>query len=245
MQSSTRIAMWSGPRFLSTALMRSWGSRADTATTDEPFYGYFLATTGAERPGREDSLALQPHDWETVVEWLDGPVPDGKAIWYQKHHALHLVGDLPWEWIDCVTSCFLIRDPRLVISSYSRIRPDFSAADLGYERLVEVFDYVRRDSVAPLVLDASDLRRAPKPYLEALCRGIGVGFDPAMLSWEAGRRPDDPSPGDLWYRKVQQTTGFVGGPEPLRDIPRQYHAILESCSELYDQLYQHRLLVAE
>ena len=29
-----RIAMWSGPRNLSTALMRSFGSRADTSTTE-------------------------------------------------------------------------------------------------------------------------------------------------------------------------------------------------------------------
>ena len=102
--------MWSGPRSLSTALLRSWESRKDTTTADEPFYGYFLAATGAERPGREDSLSLMPHDWESVLQWLEGPIPDGKAIWYQKHHALHLVGDLPWEWIDQQTNCFLIRD---------------------------------------------------------------------------------------------------------------------------------------
>jgi hypothetical protein len=241
----TRVAMWSGPRFLSTALLRSWESRADTATADEPFYGYFLAATGAERPGREDSLALMPHDWQTVLRWLDGPVPDGKVIWYQKHHALHLVGDLPWDWIDRVTNCFLIRNPRLVIPSYSRIRPEFTAADLGYERLVDIFNYAQRDSGTPVVLDASDLLRSPKPHLEALCRAIGVSFDPAMLSWQAGRRPTDPSPGDPWYRSVQKTTGFVGGPEALPDVPRQYREIFEMCSEFYDQLYQHRLRPAE
>lgn len=241
----TRIAMWSGPRFLSTALLRSWGSRVDTATADEPFYGYFLAATGAERPGREDSLSLMPHDWETVLRWLEGPVPDGKAIWYQKHHALHLVGDLPWEWMDRVTNCFLIRNPRLVIPSYSRIRPEFSAADLGYEQLFEVFNYVRRNSRVPVVLDASDLRRSPKLYLEALCGAVGVGFDPAMLSWEAGRRSSDPSPCDPWYRKVQQTTDFVGGPDVFPDVSHRYRGILETCSEFYDQLFQHRLRVAE
>ncbi len=241
----TRIAMWSGPRFLSTALMRSWESRPDTATADEPFFGYFLAQTGAERPGREDSLARQPHDWEPIVDWLRGPIPDKKTIWYQKHHALHLVGDVPWGWIDHVTNCFLIRDPRLVVASYRQIRPEFDAADLGYAQLVDIFDHVRERGGHPVVLDASDLRRAPRSALTMLCDAAGVEFDPAMLTWRAGRRADDPAPGDLWYRKVQRSTGFVGGPEPIPETPQRYHDIVEYCQEHYVKLLPYRLRIAD
>ncbi|MEU1204646.1 hypothetical protein [Nocardia sp. NPDC005825] len=233
--------MWSGPRFMSTALLRSWESRADTATADEPFYGYFLAATGADRPGRDDALASMPQQWSEVVRWLEGPIPDGKAIWYQKHHSLHLVGEMPWQWISGMTNCFLIRDPRLVIKSYSRIRPEFTADDLGYKQLVEVFDFVRSTAITPIVVDASDLRRSPGPQLETLCAAVGVPFDPAMLRWAPGRRSSDPPLGDPWYQNVQQTTGFAGTDDPVPAVPRQYWKVLELCTNHYDYLSMYRL----
>lgn len=232
--------MWSGPRSLSTALLRAWETRTDTAVADEPFFGYYIIRRGPTRPGRERYL---PHDWRTVVRHLEGPIPHGRPIWYQKHHALHLSSEVPRDWMDHVTNCFLIRDPRLVVRSYSRIRADFTAADLGYPQLAELFDHVRtRTGSAPLVLDADDLARRPAAYLRAMSAALGVGFDERMLHWPAGRRPTDPELGDPWYASVQNSTGFFVHPDPADvDVPRRYAAIAAECSHHYQRLSAYRM----
>jgi hypothetical protein len=46
-----RIALWPGPRNISTAMMRAWGNRADPVVIDEPLYAYYLKMTGIEHPG--------------------------------------------------------------------------------------------------------------------------------------------------------------------------------------------------
>lgn len=242
MAEQRRIGMWSGPRSLSTALLRSWESRADTAVTDEPFFGYYIMARGATRPGRE---RFMPHDWRTIVAGLEGPIPDGRQIWYQKHHARHLSPQVPRHWIDGLRNCFLIRDPRLVVSSYSRIRPSFTASALGYPQLMDIYDYVCSVTDSPpVILDASDLNREPRPYLEALCVALGVDFDHSMLSWTAGPRAGDPEPGDPWYTGVHDSTGFFPHPEPDEvAVPDRYRAVVAECASYYEPLYDLRLLV--
>lgn len=235
-----RIAMWSGPRALSTALLRAWESRPDTAVLDEPFFGYYITRRGPTRPGRERFL---PHDWRTVVRQLDGPIPGARPIWYQKHHALHLSGEVSRDWMDRVTNCFLIRDPRLVARSYSQIRARFTVADLGYPQLSELFDYVcTRTGSVPLVVDASELTRRPRAYLAALCRALVVDFDERMLRWPAGRRSTDPALGDPWYAAVQNSTKFFAHPNPDEvAVPDSYASVIAECAPYYQRLCAFRL----
>src|SRR6478672_6518397 len=109
-KSPIRIAMWSGPRNISTAMMRAFENRGDCAVVDEPFYAHYLAQTGLDHPGRDEVIAAGETDWRHVVEALTGPWPDGPALQYQKHMAQHLVPDLPREWIASMPNVLLIRD---------------------------------------------------------------------------------------------------------------------------------------
>src|SRR5687768_1916961 len=133
----TRIAMWSGPRNVSTALMRSWGSRADTAVVDEPLYAFYLASTARDHPGRDDVLVSQPTDWREVARTLTGPIPGGKAIYYQKHMAHHLLPEVGREWLDELRHAFLIREPRAMLSSLVKVWPEAGLADTGLAQQLE------------------------------------------------------------------------------------------------------------
>ncbi len=112
-----RIAMWSGPRNISTAMMRSWGNRADTLVCDEPLYAHYLKVTGKDHPGAQEVIEHHETDWRTVIDWLIGPVPHEKSVFYQKHMAHHLLPEIDRAWLDEVTNCFLIRDPREMLTS--------------------------------------------------------------------------------------------------------------------------------
>jgi hypothetical protein len=126
-----RIAMWSGPRNISTAMMRSFSSRADCAVSDEPFYGCYLKASGADHPMREAVIASMDCDWQSVADTLSGPVPSGRPVWYQKHMPHHMTGPIAPDDLQRVTHAFLIRDPArmaaLMRPSERRSRPRISA----------------------------------------------------------------------------------------------------------------------
>ena len=84
--------MWSGPRTLSTALMRSFENRPDTVVVDEPLYAYYLASSGVDHPGKDEIIASMPTDWRTVLTQLAlAPLPAGASVYYQKHMTHHLL----------------------------------------------------------------------------------------------------------------------------------------------------------
>ena len=181
---SIRIAMWSGPRNISTAMMRSWGNRPDTLVCDEPFYAHYLAVTGREHPGAEEIIAHHETDPDHVIAWLTGPVPGDKPIFYQKHMAHHLLADMDRDWLDEVTNCFLIRDPREMLTSLVKHLPNPTLQDTGLPRQVEIFWRVaNRTRSRPPVLDARDVLQDPKRMLGLLCDALGVKVTNAMLSW--------------------------------------------------------------
>ena len=128
MSTVTRVAMWSGPRNISTALMRSFGSRPDTHVIDEPLYAHYLAVTGRDHPGRDEVLAHHESDWRAVVATLLGPVPGDRTVFYQKHMAHHLLPEIDRSWLSRLSNCFLIREPREMLTSLIRItrRPSHS-----------------------------------------------------------------------------------------------------------------------
>src|ERR1700757_1261352 len=179
-----RIAMWSGPRSISTAMMRAWGNRSDTSVIDEPFYAYYLKASGKKHPGADEVIATGQTDWRKIIARLTEPVPNGRRIFFQKHITHHFLPEIDREWLGAVTNCFLIRDPREVISSYIKKREDPALEDLGFVQQTEIFDFVRsRTNAIPPVVDAKDVLQNPERTLRRLCEAIGVEFSKAMLSW--------------------------------------------------------------
>lgn len=205
-----KIAMWSGPRNLSTAMMYAFGNRTDCAVVDEPFYAAYLARTGLEHPMRDAILAAQPQDPATVAATLAGPNPEGKAHWYQKHMTQHMIAGVPRGWMRGVTNVFLIRHPARVIASYAAKRENPTLDDIGFRQQAELFREVLGLGGDPIVIDSHDIREDPCRMLEKLCAAIGVPFDPAMLGWPAGGHKDDGVWAAHWYGAVWNSTGFAG-----------------------------------
>jgi hypothetical protein len=210
MTAPVRIAMWSGPRNISTAMMRSFENRPDTAVIDEPFYAAYLAATGIDHPLREESLASQPTDWCEVVKTVLGPVPHGRAIFYQKHMTHHMLPEFGRDWIAQVRNAFLIRAPEDVLASYVEKRSDVALEDIGFVQQREIFEReADRLGRAPPVIDAADVLRNPHATLSALCRALDIPFTEQMLSWPPGRRTTDGAWAPAWYDAVERSTGFA------------------------------------
>src|SRR5881394_3745310 len=227
--SPLRIAMWSGPRNISTAMMRSWGNRADTFVVDEPFYPYYLQATRREDPGRDQVIAQGETDWQKVVAQLTGPVPDGRPIYYQKQMTHHLLPEIDRGWLSQVTNCFLIRDPAEVIVSYIKKKNDPTLEDLGFVQQAEIFDWVREHTgVIPPVIDAHDVVENPERILRLLCEAIAVDFTEAMLSWPPGLRETDGIWAEHWYTEVAKSTSFQ---KPSERTPQPVPSRLRDLSD--------------
>jgi hypothetical protein len=237
-----RIAMWSGPRNISTAMMRSWGQRPDTTVSDEPLYGYYLAKTGIDHPMAREVMASMETDWRCAAKQLTGPVPGNASIWYQKHMTHHLLPEVGLDWLDDLTHVFLVRDPTRVLASYVAKRESVTLDDLGFRQQAEIFDRVGRSTGAtPPVLDAQDVLENPRRLLGLLCDALGVSFADEMLAWPAGPRDTDGVWARHWYAKVEASTGF--GP-PRRDavaLPEEFRPLAEECEPYYRRLWEGRL----
>ena len=239
-----RIAMWSGPRNLSTAMMRSFGSRADTFVSDEPFYGCFLKDSGADHPMRNEVIAAMNCDWRSVLSYLRGPTPDGSPVWYQKQMWHHMVGPIGYEDFAGYTHAFLIREPERMIDSYLRQRESAAFEDFGLERQAEFFEReADRLGRAPPVIDAHDVLANPQSVLSKLCSAFGIAWDLAMLSWLPGRRETDGIWAKHWYGAVEASTGF-GPPEtePV-ELPDDARRLADRCRPYYERLAAHRITV--
>jgi hypothetical protein len=238
-----RLAMWSGPRNISTAMMRSWGNRPDTFVCDEPLYAHYLQATGREHPGAAEVIANGETDWRQVVEQLTGAVPQEKRIFYQKQMTHHLLPEIDREWLGAVTNCFLIRDPTEVIVSYIKKNNDPALEDLGFVQQAEIFDWVRAQTgVIPPVIDARDVLENPEKILRLLCERIGVEFIDAMLSWPPGIRETDGIWAKHWYGEVATSTGFRKPSVRVPvEVPGRLSAIHEKGREAYELLHKHRL----
>jgi hypothetical protein len=238
-----RLALWSGPRNVSTALMRAWENRPDTMVVDEPFYAHYLAATGLAHPGREEILARHEQDWRKVVAALLAPLPPGVGVLYQKQMSHHLLPDMGRDWLGAMTHAFLIRDPAPMLASLEEKLGRFDLDATGLPQQVEIFDFVLRSTGrVPPVVEAADLLAAPEALLRALCAALGVSFSARMLSWPAGPRASDGVWARHWYERVWRSTGF----EPAETaVPVRLSGRLAEldarCRPLYDQLRAHRL----
>jgi hypothetical protein len=242
-----RIAMWSGPRNISTAMMRAFGARADCAVSDEPFYGAYLHATGLDHPLRAEVIASQPNDWRDVVAALTGPAPGGKAIWYQKHMTHHMIDGFGRDWTDQVVNAFLIRAPEPVLASYAKKRADFTLQEIGLPAQLALFERAAdRLGRAPPVVEGAQVLADPRVALRALCAACGAAFDEAMLTWPPGRRTSDGVWAPAWYEAVEKSTGF-GPPEReagFADLPDGLKRIAEAARPYYEKLARHRLTIA-
>ena len=237
-----RIAMWSGPRNISTAMMRAWGNRPDTLVIDEPFYAYYLKATGKQHPGADEIIAFGETDWRKVIEQLTGPIPNAKRIFFQKQMAHHLLPEVDREWLGAVTNCFLIRDPREVIASYIKKREDPALPDLGFIQQAEILDFVRiRTGSIPPIVDAKDVLENPERMLRLVCEAVGIEFSEPMLSWPPGLRQTDGVWARHWYGEVAKTTSFQPYRARRSKVPAHLREIYDRCSEYYDRFYEYRL----
>ena len=235
MTEGVRLAVWSGPRNISTALMRAWENRPDTRVVDEPLYAYYLHETGLSHPAREEVIAAGETSWQVVVEQLTAPV---EGVFFQKHMAHHLLPQLPRDWIPTLSNVLLIRDPAEVVASYVRSRADVTVDDIGVVQQAALFAQLGTE--VP-VIDAADFLRNPEDHLRWLCAHIGVEFTDRMLHWPAGPRGSDGVWAPYWYDAVLASTGF----EPYRprtvELAGSALDVVQRSRPYYERLYESRL----
>jgi Sulfotransferase domain len=211
---------------------------------DEPFYAYYLASTGLDHPGRDEVIAAGETDWRRVVAALLGPVPGDKAVFYQKHMTHHLLPGVGRGWLGDVMHAFLIRDPREVLLSYVKSRPTVTVEDIGVPQQAAIYeDVCRATGEEPVVIDAGEFLKAPEAHLRAWCERLGLPFTERMLQWPPGPRPSDGVWAPYWYDAVLASTGFESPRSRDRTVPPEHAAIVESCMPLYESLYERRLRI--
>ena len=234
------IAMWSGPRNISTAMMRAWENRADTTVIDEPFYAHFLRHTGLDHPMREAIISAGETNWRAVVEHISTQPDEG--IFYQKHITTHWLEHYSIDWLAGLDHVFLIREPESVVASYANKRHSMTTSDLGYSQQAALFDIVtrQRDQI-PLVIDSRRFLEDPVSQLTNVCKALGIDFDINMLQWRAGARTSDGVWAPHWYDAVNRSTGF-GPPNyavPALSDSQQY--IADLCRPYYMNMMQYAI----
>ena len=232
-----KIAMWSGPRNLSTAMMYSFAARGDCAVWDEPFYAAYLKATGLSHPMGDAVIAAGEPDPVRVGAACTGPNPQGQSLFYQKHMTHHMIPEFDRTWMRSVANVFLIRHPARVVASYQQKREEPTLADLGFVQQAEIFDQVA-DWLghAPVVIDSADIRENPQVMLERLCRALGIPFTQKMLHWPAGPKPFDGAWASHWYNAVHRSTGFDSAEGPLPTVPAEYARLVDLALPYYERL---------
>lgn len=226
--------MWSGPRNLSTAMMYSFGARADFGIMDEPFYAAYLEKSGADHPMRDEILASQKTDPESVASICIQT--NGTPHLYMKHMPHHMLDGFPLDWAQDCVNIHLLRHPARVIASYAAKRESPTLEDIGYAQQLALFE-----TLGGVVIDSTDIRADPERALRRLCDAIELAFDPAMLHWPAGPRAEDGVWAAHWYNAVHKSTGFAGAEAPLPDLEGQAADVLAQALPFYEAMQVHTL----
>ena len=234
------IAMWSGPRNISTAMMRAWENRADTHVIDEPFYAHFLLHTGLDHPMREEIIATGDTDWRTVVDRI-GVAPD-EGIFYQKHITTHWLEHYSIDWLVNLEHIFLIREPEQVVASYACKRQSLTANDLGYMQQAALFELIRAlRNKQPVVLDSRRFLEDPASQLSSVCDALDIPFDDNMLHWPAGERYSDGVWAAHWYDAVNRSTGFAPPKNTVPALSCSQQQIVGLCQPYYEAMIQYAI----
>lgn len=242
MSKIVRVAAWSGPRNISTAMLRAWENRPDCVVVDEPFYACYLKATGLPHPGAEMIISRQENDWRKVVASLLTELPSGKRVFYQKHMTHHMLPEIDLGWLDQVSHVFLIRDPREMLPSLAKNVPNATIFDTGLPRQVEIFEHARRlMGKPPFVIDSRDALADPRGILTALCGYLGIEFHEGMLHWPAGRRETDGVWAPYWYEAVERSTGFEPYSPKTAPLPENLLSLYDQCRGYYETLREYRV----
>ena len=226
-----KIAMWPGPRNLSTAMMYAFAARPDFAVWDEPFYAAYLDQSGIDHPMRKDVLDVHETDPHVVADRISGSVPDGKPHFYMKHMPFHMLEGFPLDWAKSCVNVHLIRHPARVVASYAAKREAPTLDDIGFRQQVELYA-----KYPGPVIDSFDIRKDPEGMLRKLCDAIGLPWDPAMLNWPAGPKPFDGIWARHWYGAVHRSTGFAAPEGDLPELDTDMLALAEAALPYYEQL---------
>ena len=242
---TVNLAMWSGPRNISTAMMYAFGNRADCQAWDEPFYAFSLEHHGNDHPMREEIIAAGSTDWDELVRACTAPPAPPKTLFYQKHMTHHMLQGFDRSWIRKLSNAFLIRSPERVLASYAKKWSDVSLRAIGFVEQAEIFDLVADDlGRTPPVIDAEDVLGNPHGMLRSLCDACGISFDPAMLSWPTGPKPFDGVWASHWYNAAWKSTGLAAQPQASVSLPDNLQRIAESAAPYYERLRRYRLEAA-
>ena len=233
-----KLAVWSGPRNISTALMYSFAQREDFAVIDEPFYASYLAITGLDHPMREEVLASQSTDPKLVIKSLLCDKSQNASHIYQKHMTQHMVASVPRKWMADVVNVFLIRHPARVVASFAKKYKNPTQDDIGFLKQIELFRYLCGLGQTPVVVNSFDLRQNPRKILTKLCNSIGLEFDPKMLYWSAGGMDYDGIWAQYWYEAVHQSTGFEKPEGPLPKLNGPKKLLAESALRHYELMME-------
>jgi hypothetical protein len=233
------ISMWSGPRNISTTMMRAFGNRADTFALDEPFYAAYLARTGADHPYRDETLKAYPNDFSGVRDWI--AVSTARPMLFLKHIAYHLPNGVDLSFLESWRNFLLIRDPRAMVASFADKFDDVSPIVRSYEIEFGIFEHLTARRLPCPVVDAADILRAPEPMLRALCDALDIEFDAAMLAWPAGPRPEDGPWAPHWYDAVRASTGFNPAVEKKLTLSNELEAAAARAVPAYRTLWERRL----
>ena len=236
-----KIAMWSGPRNLSTALMYSFANRGDMRVVDEPFYAAYLAQTGVLHPMRDKVIASQNVDPQAVIKTL---LEDDQSVHhYQKHMTQHMLPSIERDWLTKVKNVFLIRHPARILASWANKHDTPSLADIGFEQQLEIFEQVGAQGKSVTVIDASDIRAHSEASLRALCAALELEWDPAMVSWGVGLKPFDGVWAKHWYDAVHRSSGFASAEDDLPELRGELALINERALPLYERLAAHKISI--
>lgn len=239
MKEVKRIQLWSGPRNISTAMMYSFAQRNDTLVVDEPLYAHYLRVTGLNHPGREEVLQSLENDGSRVMEKITSGVYDQQVL-FCKQMTHHLV-DVNWDFLSGTFNIILIRDPLKVLISYAKVIEQPTLSDIGIRQSYELFHFLEHRNYHRLVIDSNELLKDPRKMLNAICENMGIDFQPAMLTWQAGGRPEDGVWAKYWYKNLHRSTGFAPIEKEERELPLFLEKIYKEAKPFYDFLYERSL----
>lgn len=237
--SMKKIHLISNPRNLSTALMYSFAQRPDTSVVDEPLYAYYLSKVAVDHPGQEEVLQSQSSKASEVIQTVFEGVHD-KELLFIKNMTAHLVA-LDFSFLEPLTNVLYIRNPRQILASFARVVETPTAWQIGTLRQAAIFDYLNQKGQPPIVLESSELLKAPRAVLQQLCAACAIPFYEEMLHWEAGPRPEDGVWAKYWYANVHRTTGFKKQATSERPLPAHLESLYEELRPAYERLYPHSI----
>jgi len=234
------IFMWSGPRNLSTALMRSFENRKDTYVLDEPFYAYYLKKTNLKHPMKKEIIKHYLISQNKILKLITSK-PKKKQIFYQKHMTHHIIKNTKLDWITTGYNCFLIRHPSKVINSYIKKNSLRNIDDIGFKKQFEIFNKIKKSKLKFTVINADTILQNPNKTIKKLCKLLKIRFTKNMLTWPKGKRLSDGIWSKVWYKNVEQSNTFSKYKKEKIYVPKKYKKIYEEALKYYNEMNQYSI----